>query len=275
MASAPAAANRRRGQQTFVLVASVAFLTLAFVFFGYAVVAGVPQVTTAVATSTVTGAGSPFTKGQLVTGADAVREYSFASHDADALYGVIAEMNRAQGTPYADPSELAAAPERYTVTAEQLAHLDDVYDVSSRLFTPLLGVAVLAVFLLMTGFRMFGVRLFARSLAWSGTIALGVIAVLGLWAAFGFDSLFAGMHGLLFADGTWTFSADSLLITMLPAPFWAAMALTWAGASALVSAVSLAGGLVMLRRHGPAASEPRKAAEPAPASDPAPAPKTP
>lgn len=246
----PQRSSQRVAQQRFVLVAAVVFLTLTFVFFGYAVCAGVPPVTTAIATSTVSGEGSPFTKDQLVKGADATREYSFGSHDKEALYSVIGEMNRSAHTPYADASaaELESAPLAYTIDADELAHLDDVHAVASRLFTPLLSVAVLAAFLLMVAFRMFGMRLFARALKWSGAIALGIIVALGLWAAIGFDGLFASMHGLLFPEGTWTFPADSLLITMLPTPFWAAMALTWAGASALVAAISLAGGLVMLRR---------------------------
>lgn len=250
---APASSRpvQKTGQARFVLIASVVFLTLTFVFFGYAVCAGIPYVTTTIATATVDAAASPFTKSQLVAGADAVRDYSFGSHDEAALYDVIAAMNRDAGTPYADaaPEQLKTAPLAYTIDADELAHLDDVYDISSRLFTPLLGVAVLAAFLLMIGFRMFGIRLFARSLMWSGYVALGIIVVLGLWAVLGFDSLFAGMHGLLFANGTWTFPADSLLITMLPAPFWAGMAFAWAASSALVAAISLAGSLVMLRRN--------------------------
>lgn len=249
-------AKERAGQRRFLLVAATVFLTLTFVFFGYAVCAGLPPVTTAIATSTVVGEGSPFSKSQLVSGADAVRDYSFGSHDEGALYGAIAQMNRSADTPYADATvdELKEAPAQYTIDAEQLAHLDDVNAVSSRLFAPLLSCAVLAAFLLMMAFRMFGVRLFARILAWSGASALGVIAVLALWAAFGFDGLFASMHGLLFPEGNWTFPADSLLITMLPGPFWAAMAFTWAASSALVAAVSLTGGVVMLRKSRPASA---------------------
>ncbi len=243
MTGTPTQPSPRAAQERFVLVAAIAFLTLTFVFFGYAICAGVPSVTTAIATSTIQPGGSPFTKEQLVAGADATREYSFGSHDEQALYATIAEMNRAAGTPYADATtdELTSAPVEYTIDASELAHLDDVHALASRLFSPLLGVAVLAAFLLMVAFRMFGIRPFARALLWSGAIALGIIALLALWAIFGFDGLFSAMHGAL--------PADSLLITMLPAPFWAAMALTWAASSALVAAVSLTGGLVMLRKR--------------------------
>ncbi len=269
MTGTPTRPSPRAAQERFVLVAAIAFLTLTFVFFGYAICAGVPSVTTAIATSTIQPGGSPFTKEQLVAGADATREYSFGSHDEQALYATIAEMNRAAGTPYADATtdELTSAPVEYTIDASELAHLDDVHALASRLFSPLLGVAVLAAFLLMVAFRMFGIRPFARALLWSGAIALGIIALLALWAIFGFDGLFAAMHGALFADGTWTFPADSLLITMLPAPFWAAMALTWAASSALVAAVSLAGGLVMLRKRDASAyARAASAKEPSPAA---------
>ena len=56
-----------------------------------------------------------------------------------------------------------------------------------------------------------------------GMIALAIIAVALVAGAFAFDGLFTGIHQLLFADGTWTFSSTSAFICALPTEFWTAM----------------------------------------------------
>lgn len=238
-------------QRTLLCVLCAIFVAATYFCLGYAVCAGVPQVTEAVAQATVSGDGSAFTHDSLVEGASATREYSFGSHDEAAYYDVIAHMNRDNETPYADASldELKRAPEEYTVTPDALAHLDDVYDVSSRLMFPVIGIALMAGFLLMAAYNMFGSSAVAKSLLWGGGAMLALIAVLAIWAAASFDSLFALMHSLLFADGTWTFSPDSLLITMLPEGFWIGMAFVWGAVTALLSAISVAAALVLSRRQ--------------------------
>jgi uncharacterized membrane protein len=65
-------------------------------------------------------------------------------------------------------------------------------------------------------------------------IALAVLAGLS-----NFDALFTAFHGLFFAEGTWTFAADSLLIRTFPEQFWATAAGVWA-ALILLGAVALA-----------------------------------
>ncbi len=58
------------------------------------------------------------------------------------------------------------------------------------------------------------------------TAAFCVLAVLaGLTS---FDWLFTAFHGLFFAEGTWTFPSDSLLIQLFPEPFWMTAAASWA-----------------------------------------------
>lgn len=241
----------RTRQQKLVIALTAAFLALAYVCLGYAVCAGVPQVTESVSTTTVSGERSPFSKSELVQGASATRDYSFGSHDAEAYYATIADMNRAADTPYADAdtAQLMSAPEQYSITPEQLAHLDDVFDVSSMLMLPIIGIACIAAFLVMATLRQFGVRCVARSLLWGGVFVLGVMALFGIWALVSFDSLFGAMHSMLFADGSWVFAADSLLITMLPEAFWAGMAGVWLAISASLAAISLVMGVVLSRRH--------------------------
>ena len=57
--------------------------------------------------------------------------------------------------------------------------------------------------------------------------ACAVLIALGIWAAIDFNGIFTWMHTLLFAQGNWIFDADSLLITLFPEAFWAAMAGLW------------------------------------------------
>jgi integral membrane protein (TIGR01906 family) len=71
-------------------------------------------------------------------------------------------------------------------------------------------------------------------------IALGAIAGLA-----DFEALFSAFHGIFFAEGTWTFPSDSLLIQTFPESFWAAAAGVWAGL-VLLGAVLLAVGARVL-----------------------------
>lgn len=64
-------------------------------------------------------------------------------------------------------------------------------------------------------------------------IALAVLAVLG-WNTF-----FAGVHSLFFADGTWTFSVRDALIRLYPEQFWVDAALVVGAVALLASVVTL------------------------------------
>lgn len=67
-------------------------------------------------------------------------------------------------------------------------------------------------------------------------LALGAGLALAV-ALTDFDTFFSAFHGLFFAEGTWTFPSDSVLIQLFPQPFW-----TWAGVAwaALVLAIAVA-----------------------------------
>lgn len=239
----------KNAQQKIIAALSAIFLALTYIFFGYALVSGVAPITETVANATIDEAGSPFTHDQLVEGALAVRDYSFGSHDAEALYDTLARMNDADDTPLAGASreELMDGGDRYTIDQAELAHLDDVNSVASLVFYPLLGCAIMAAFLMMAGLKQYGTRTVALALLWSGCAVLAAMAILGLWAAISFESLFGLMHSMLFAEGTWTFPADSLLITMLPEAFWIGMGGIWLGTSALLAAISIGAGMVFYR----------------------------
>ena len=73
-------------------------------------------------------------------------------------------------------------------------------------------------------------------------MALSVVLVLvGLLA---FDALFAWIHSIFFAEGSWQFSYDALLIRALPEAFWMGCAATWAVSLVILCAISTTTGLL-------------------------------
>ena len=61
----------------------------------------------------------------------------------------------------------------------------------------------------------------ARGLT-AGAIVAGVLALLTVvFAVADFGSAFSAFHGIFFAEGSWTFPADSLIIQLFPVAFWA------------------------------------------------------
>ncbi|MDR2108375.1 MAG: DUF1461 domain-containing protein [Coriobacteriales bacterium] len=55
-----------------------------------------------------------------------------------------------------------------------------------------------------------------------------------------FEALFSAMHRIFFAEGSWLFAADSLLIRALPEGFWIGCALVWALSLLLLCLIVLA-----------------------------------
>lgn len=226
------------------------FLAFSYIGIGFAVVSGSPEPTRMVASMTIDDSASPFGKEELVAGAVATQEYSFTVHNYDSYMTVISEMNTQAKTPYDQYTrdQIQGAPEQYSVTEEQISHLDDVYEVADKFFYPILAIAVMATFLLLAGYKYCGAIVPANALLWSGIGTLVAIAILLAWALVSFDSLFAAFHALFFEEGTWTFSADSLLITMLPENFWMGISGIWIGLTALLSIVSICIGAVARRK---------------------------
>lgn len=237
----------RKSQLTFCTVCATITLALTFLAIGFAVCAGIPWVTQALSENTSNDADSPFSREQLTEAAMATRSYTIETNDEEALMAVIADINAQAMTPYAHSSaeELAAAPESYTLTPEALSHLDDVYDVVNRMFFPLMGIAALAALFLVYLVRTYGLRSIKKSLIGGGACALAVLAFLALAAFIDFEGFFATFHSLFFAEGTWVFSYDSLLICMYPEAFWMGMGGIWLAVSVVLSILSLTFGISM------------------------------
>ena len=235
------------------IVTFMATITLAFTFLacGFAVVAGIPQMVHGIATSYVNEDDSPFDKLQLVAAADATRDYTVGSHNYDELMEAIAQINDEADTPYAGASveELAQAEEQYTLTPDAISHLDDVNNVVNRVMPAILACAVLAGFCLICSFYMFGPRSIGRPFAFAGGIVIALFMVAGVWAVVDFNGLFAAFHSLFFADGTWTFAPDSLLICMYPQDFWMGMGTVWLAVSMILAILSLLCGMFFMRRE--------------------------
>lgn len=241
------------------IVATIA-LSVTFVAAGLAACC-LPQTTQALAEafSGTEDTATPFSHDQLVRAAVATRDYTVGSHDGAAVMGVVAAVNRDAGTPYAgaDEASLVAAPDVYTLDAEALSHLDDVYGVVSTAFVALGVIALVAVAgCVLAGIRGGGRRLGAV-LAVAGGAVVVVFALLAAWVVVDFNGFFAAFHSLFFADGSWTFSYDSLLITMYPPAFWMGMGAVWLAVTGVLSILAIvAGGF--LRRSGRERSVPKQ-----------------
>ncbi len=134
--------------------------------------------------------------------------------------------------------------------ASAVSHLRDVAEVISaaRTLTIALGLG-LAVWVVVAVRRGrsgdVGRALLLAALA----IAIGVVLALVI-AVVDFGAFFSGFHALFFAEGTWTFPYDSLLIRLFPEPFWTAAGLSWAaGIAVLATAYGVAGGVLVRRER--------------------------
>lgn len=190
-----------------------------------------------------------------VSGADAANAASISlffslantfggSHDEA---GDLARMSTLQPSSENVDMLLAQASDTYVLDPEAIEHLDDVFGVLATAEPVVLGAFIAAVLTAVgvgcaSGRRTFGTVLLCAGL---GTIA--IFAILGIWAAIDFEGLFAVFHSLFFAQGSWVFSADSLLITMYPEPFWVGMGAIWLATTIAVSAVSAIAGLALRR----------------------------
>lgn len=248
-------------QRLIISVLGAIALAATLVACGFAVCAGFPQVTELIAEQTSNEELSPFSREELVDAAVATRAYTIETGDREALMGTIAAINDAAQTPYAGATveELAAAPDAYTLTPEEIAHLDDVNSVVHRVLPALFGVVVLTVFCLLVVLRTCGPRAFGKPLAWAGGAVIALFVILASWALIDFNGLFAAFHVLFFAAGTWTFPSDSLLICMYPQGFWSGMGVVWLAVTLALSVCALVCGLFFIRRGGAASKMQRMA----------------
>lgn len=218
-------------------------VALAYTLFGLGFVAcTTPQATAAVG-GTFSGWGnSVFPKEDMAQIAEATRAFSIEGTSTDELAAAIysaledakpelANAFAASGLDASDDAGKAAAvgalSDRYTLPANALSHLQDCTPIFT---TGRISVGVVGGFAL-AGLVALGVvagrKGVGRALKLGAALVAALILALAAWAALDFNGLFTWMHQMLFAQGNWTFSANSLLIQLFPEAFWAAMAGLW------------------------------------------------
>jgi uncharacterized membrane protein YozB (DUF420 family) len=250
-------------------------LAVALVAAGFGACAA--PVTTAVLAGAVSaGEGSPYPADELAELAQATRAYTVEGRpDGDdaaraALAAEVTDAARraaAEGAPTAGewsararealgadapPTQtidaLGRLSDRYALDADALSHLDDCNRligaaVPAVIAAAACGLAALGA-LIARGRR----RAAGRALMAAPAVVIAAFAVLGLWGALDFNGLFAAFHAVLFPQGNWTFSWDSLLISMYPLAFWMGMAATWLAVTGGMSILSLVAGRRLMRR---------------------------
>ena len=149
----------------------------------------------------------------------------------------IANQTRAYSTG-ADVELPVGSDGRTAFTVEVMAHLNDVRTV----FVACQWVALL-LSLLLAGYLFLMRRRRAQLvlvLRVGALVPLFLVLLLAVVGFVSFDALFTAMHRLLFAEGSWLFAYDSLLICALPEPFWIGCALVWALALIVLCLLALA-----------------------------------
>ena len=234
------------------LVATLA-LSITFVAAGFGACAAFPQTTEMLAGmfSGNGNPGTPFSHDDLVQAAVVTRDYTVGSNDRDAVFAMLHDINANANTRYADADQeaLASADEEFTLTSDALSHLDDVYGVVVAARTALVVVATVALACCIYLGARCGKRALGGVLLAAGAIVLAAFIALAAWVVADFNGFFAAFHSLFFANGTWTFSWDSLLITMYPPEFWMGMGAVWLAATGLLSILSIIVG-TLFRRSG-------------------------
>ncbi|MBS3973383.1 MAG: DUF1461 domain-containing protein [Actinobacteria bacterium] len=173
----------------------------------------------------------------LVKAADSANITGLTQQDALS----VAEQVRAYVADIAPPAPLPSTVEdsegalHEGFTHRAVAHLDDVRAVFAvtRWASVALGL-VFAVWLIVRLVqRQHSLVAFACRCASATIFMLFALALIG--AVMDFDTLFAYFHKPLFAEGTWLFPAEELLVQLFPERFWMLAGALWAGTSMLIA----------------------------------------
>lgn len=247
-------------------VCAVLCLCMAYIGAGYGMVVFSDLPTEGLARAFSAYETSPFTQDELVAMGVATKHYSFNTNDKDELLGAMASINenaaaRGDESAVALPQSykssqawegLAAADERYVLTPDAISHLDDCFAIAMWATPLVLGSYVGSIVLLIV-LGVFGGprrgRLLGTVLLSAGLLVFALFAGLGLWVALDFNGFFAAFHSLFFSAGTWTFSWDSLLISMYPPEFWIGMGAVWLVTTMVLSILSIAIGTYERRKQ--------------------------
>ena len=144
-------------------------------------------------------------------------------------------------------TNLAELEDQYSLPRNALSHLQDCTPIftTGRISVGVVGGFALVGLItlgILAGRKRIGGTLIAGS-----ALVIGILVALGIWAAVDFDGIFTWMHTLFFAQGSWVFNSDSLLITLFPEAFWAAMAGLWIISSVIFALIAGIVGKILSR----------------------------
>lgn len=248
-------AQTKKVSQKALQVLASACIALVFVASGLAVCC-LPQSTEALSEnfSGLDNPDTPFSHDDLVAAALETRNYTVGNHDREALISMLLSINATSNTEYAsaDASEILLAPDIYTLDAESISHLDDVYEVLTLVFKVFFTLGIAGVALCIYLGKTQGRNTLGAILKNAGIGVLAFFSLTACWALLDFSGFFTFLHSLFFAAGTWTFSYQSLLITMYPSAFWMGMGIIWLSTTCILSILAITIGLILLKHpHTP------------------------
>lgn len=163
--------------------------------------------------------------------------------------------------PPAEAAPLAEAARQYVTSGDidarrkledslapdAIPHLDDVERVLTGARLAVVALAIgLALWFALRGRH--ELRSVAEAFGLAAVFLLAGMVIIGVTALIDFTSFFSAFHELFFEPGTWTFPSDSVLIRLLPEPFWAAAAGVWGAVVAVIGVVYAAAAVAIVRR---------------------------
>ncbi|MEG1746618.1 MAG: DUF1461 domain-containing protein [Raoultibacter sp.] len=251
-----------------VLAQPLCAVCLAFACIGIGLfVCCAPQTTRTLAQDFSGNESASFSKATMVELAVAARDYTVDGTSLDKFYTLIFEdaMNHTKediqkwlpqeiDISNIDVSALAkffgTTSDAVGLPDDALTHLDDVRGVIGQGKLAIILSAVVALFSAIIVYLTRGRQHIGLLLIGTAAFVMAVFVGAGLWAVLDFNGFFAFFHSLFFADGTWTFNADSLLIQMYPPDFWIGMGIAWLASSMLACAACLIVGFLLKGRKG-------------------------
>lgn len=138
--------------------------------------------------------------------------------------------------------------DRAGYNAQSVAHLRDVRAVIVPALYVVLGASVLLVIVLVVCLVSETERAFLRGCVWAGASMIALVVAGAILGTLNFSELFTRFHQLFFAEGTWLFAPDSLLIQTFPLNFWILEALIWAGITLFCSVLCVLLGVTTQKR---------------------------
>ena len=232
-------------------------LALAYSMLGFGFLACTSPAATNIIGETFSGwEHSVFPEDDMASIAEAVRSFAIDGTSTQELYanveealeknypelakafdqGYIDQTNSQEVSAITGSDSLGELEELYSFPQNALSHLSDctpIFTTATISIGVICGAGIIGLIVL----GIFWGRAYVGKtmLGASGLLIVCLIA-LGVWAIADFDSLFTLMHLLLFPQGNWTFSSDSLLICLFPEAFWLMMAVLWLAIS-IISAL--------------------------------------